>query len=151
MSELQYVVGFMFAPRFGEEYVLLIGKNRPSWQTGKLNGVGGRIEPGESAELAMCREFREEVGIDTTPGNWRLFATLHLRYGTVRFFSANEPEAITPTQRTDEKPHWVNLNAVLRRNVESVHNLRWLLPLALDEDGVTVVAHDDSPVPEGQE
>jgi 8-oxo-dGTP pyrophosphatase MutT (NUDIX family) len=28
--------------------VLLIEKQKPAWQRGKLNGVGGKIEPGEN-------------------------------------------------------------------------------------------------------
>jgi 8-oxo-dGTP diphosphatase len=67
-----YVVGFMFNP--AENAVLLIRKRRPLWQEGKLNGIGGRIEEGETPEGAMRRECVEEVGIycDT----WNHFCVL---------------------------------------------------------------------------
>jgi len=42
--------------------ILLIHKKRGLGR-GKINGPGGRIEPGESAKNAAIRETREEVGI----------------------------------------------------------------------------------------
>ena len=38
------VVGFAFTE--DRRSVILIRKNRPEWQAGRLNGVGGHIEPG---------------------------------------------------------------------------------------------------------
>lgn len=58
--EVQYVLGIMFSE--DEERVLAIWKNRPDWQAGKLNGIGGKIEDGETPIEAMRREFREETG-----------------------------------------------------------------------------------------
>jgi 8-oxo-dGTP diphosphatase len=55
------VVGFAF---FHIDCVCLIRKKRPSWQAGKLNGVGGHIEEGETAKEAMVREFYEEAGVE---------------------------------------------------------------------------------------
>jgi 8-oxo-dGTP diphosphatase len=43
----QYVLGFLFDP--SQKDVVLIKKLKPEWQKGKLNGVGGKIEEGESA------------------------------------------------------------------------------------------------------
>lgn len=58
--EVEYVLGFMF--NLAESKVLLVWKNRPAWQAGKLNGVGGKIEEGETPIQAMNREFAEETG-----------------------------------------------------------------------------------------
>ncbi len=58
--QVEYVLGFMFSP--DEKKVLLIWKNRPSWQAGKLNGIGGKVNPGETPLEAMEREFIEETG-----------------------------------------------------------------------------------------
>jgi 8-oxo-dGTP diphosphatase len=49
-----------FLLRDGE--VLLIRKKR-GFGAGKINGVGGRIEPGEMPEEAAVREVFEEVGV----------------------------------------------------------------------------------------
>jgi 8-oxo-dGTP pyrophosphatase MutT (NUDIX family) len=58
--ETEYVVGFVFDP--DESHLLLIWKNRPAWQAGKLNGPGGKRENGETPLAAMEREFGEETG-----------------------------------------------------------------------------------------
>lgn len=57
---VRYVLGFVF--NHDASKVLLIQKNRPAWQAGKFNGLGGKIEGQESPLLAMVREFREETG-----------------------------------------------------------------------------------------
>src|SRR5688572_12750088 len=67
-----YVCGFMFSP--DRSRVLLIRKRRPAWQVGKLNGVGGKVEPGEVPLHAMRREFREEAGLDVA--DWQHALTL---------------------------------------------------------------------------
>jgi 8-oxo-dGTP diphosphatase len=41
-----YACGFLFS--LDRTRVLLIRKRRPAWQAGRLNGVGGKIEPGET-------------------------------------------------------------------------------------------------------
>src|SRR3954470_21452915 len=64
----EYVCGFLFSP--DRTRVLLIRKRRPAWQAGKLNGIGGKIEPGESPAQAMSREFREEAALDLPPDAW---------------------------------------------------------------------------------
>jgi len=79
--EKQYVLGFCFSR--DKEEVVLIRKNRPEWQKGKLNGVGGKIEPEDASPLhAMVREFKEETGVDTIDrindemNGWKHFATM---------------------------------------------------------------------------
>lgn len=67
----KYVVGFLIDTQLN---VVLIRKNKPQWQAGKLNGVGGKIEENESAYDAMVREFSEEAGIIFT--SWNMYAKL---------------------------------------------------------------------------
>lgn len=57
---MDYVLSFAHT---GTNNVLLIEKNRPEWQKGKFNLVGGKIEPGENPMDAALREFHEEAGI----------------------------------------------------------------------------------------
>ena len=67
----RYVLGFIFGEDDdSEKYVLLIRKNRPEWQRGKLNGIGGHIKEGETPRQAMMREAREETTIKTVPAEW---------------------------------------------------------------------------------
>lgn len=73
---IDYTLGFAFNKEMNR--VILIKKNRPSWQAGLLNGVGGKVESWDaSPPAAQAREFREETGIETTPGEWKLFASLN--------------------------------------------------------------------------
>jgi 8-oxo-dGTP pyrophosphatase MutT (NUDIX family) len=63
----EYACGLAFDP--SREYVLLVWKNKPAWQAGKLNGVGGAFEPDadNSYRDTMAREFLEETGVETSP------------------------------------------------------------------------------------
>jgi len=128
MSETEagasYVVGFMFSP--AESAVLLLRKKRPSWQEGKLNGIGGRIENGESPVQAMRRECIEEVGI--VVDSWTEFCVLSDERGwRIHFFSSVGP-ILNASAMTDEKPEVVSALA-LPFNV--IPNLKWLVPMAL--------------------
>ena len=44
-------------------------RTRPAWQAGRVNALGGRLQPGESAVAAARREVREECGVDVA--EWR--------------------------------------------------------------------------------
>lgn len=44
--------------------ILLLNREKPTW-LGCWNGVGGKLEPGESARVSMIREIGEETGIDS--------------------------------------------------------------------------------------
>lgn len=50
------------SPRPNE--VLLVLKDKPEWQAGRLNLCGGKIEPGETPIEAAERELKEESGLD---------------------------------------------------------------------------------------
>lgn len=45
---------------------ILLGEKKKGFGKGKLNGPGGKIEPGETPEQGMIRETREEVGVTPT-------------------------------------------------------------------------------------
>lgn len=119
-----YVVGFMFDST--ERSVLLIRKNRPAWQDGKLNGIGGRIEHGESSEQAMHRECLEEVGLDVK--SWKQFCVISDERGWhIYFFYAYGPIRQGKAM-TDERPEVVDVRAIPS---DVIPNLKWLVPMAL--------------------
>jgi 8-oxo-dGTP diphosphatase len=43
--------------------VLLVEKDRPAWQKGCLNLLGGKVEPGETELETALRELKEESGL----------------------------------------------------------------------------------------
>lgn len=75
--EKHYVLGFAF--NNAVDHVVLIHKNRPQWQAGKINGIGGKVEPGEIPIFSMQREFYEETGIETVFHDWKQFAMLEFK------------------------------------------------------------------------
>lgn len=121
----RYVVGFMFSPSCRS--VLLIKKNRPDWQKGKLNGVGGKIEPTDlSPATAMQREFYEETGI--AYGRWEHFATLSGAYAVVYVFRCWSSLHEHAQTKTDEEVGRYFTDS-LPANI--LPNLKFLIPFAL--------------------
>jgi len=51
-----------------KEGQLLLAMKKRGFGTGYWNGVGGKIEPGETEEQALVRESQEEIGV--TPTKW---------------------------------------------------------------------------------
>jgi len=124
-----YACGFLFSP--DRSRVVLIRKNRPAWQVGKLNGVGGKIEPGENPLDAMRREFREEAGVDVP--DWEQVLTLTGADWQGHFFrSFGALEGVRSI--TDEQLEIHGIDA-LPANV--IPNLKWMIPLMLDEEPIS--------------
>lgn len=129
MRKTRYVVGFIVNE--ARDTVLLIRKNRPEWQAGLLNGIGGKIERGELEINAMMREAKEEAGVDAAA--WRHFAMLHNRQCSVHCFVAiGDAPFVKAETRGDEPIVRMPLRSL--RTCDVIPNLRWLLPMALDED-----------------
>jgi 8-oxo-dGTP diphosphatase len=131
MVSQAYSVGFLMdATR-----VVLIRKNRPAWQAGLYNGVGGHIEPGETPLQAMAREFREETGLTVVPEYWNYFLRLVGNDSSIWFYRARVPSAdLNKVQTmTDEEVRIVPLDEVHLLNV--IPNLRWILPFATYTEG----------------
>lgn len=103
-----YVLGFIFDQNLDK--VLLIKKNRPDFQKGKLNGIGGSIELNETALEAMRRETKEECGLDIK--EWVNFGKLfnpNLEYDIELFYTVTN-EIYNFKQIEDEKVSIYDLN-----------------------------------------
>lgn len=119
-----YVAGFLFNE--DKTKVALIEKQRPQWQAGLLNGIGGHIEKGETSFDAMRREFKEETGVENI--DWNSLITLAGSDWEVHFFYGFGD--ITKVRSlTDEIVVVVDINP-LPENI--IDNLKWLIPMALD-------------------
>lgn len=153
---LEWVVGFLVNPR--ADTVVLVRKNRPEWQAGLLNGVGGKVEeadrdPGftyDAIQNAMSREFGEEAGVYVPPAAWDPMVSLTAvavenrageptpSTGVVHFLrsigSATDLDACTT--KTDEEIGVWTIGDLLDiggwvDGPPMIPNLRWLLPLAV--------------------
>ena len=131
MSEKQnYVAGFMFDHARSE--VALIRKNKPAWQAGKLNGIGGKIEANETAYQAMVREFGEETGVTNTEQSFRHFAILQGPQFSVDFFYTVGDLSLLQSPE-DEKVERVKLADIGILRSDMIENLPWLIGMAIDQ------------------
>lgn len=125
----KYVVGFIFDSNI--EHILLINKNRPAWQNGFVNGLGGKIEDGESITQATVREIKEECGLLTDQEKWIHIGQIYSDVLSVDFLSYVYEGRMDDAQSlTDEKVEWFPLND-LPKNI--IKNLSWLIPITLDK------------------
>jgi 8-oxo-dGTP diphosphatase len=126
VGDSRYCVGFMFSPDMSQ--VVLVRKNRPDWQKGLLNGVGGKLKSGESPLNGMIREFHEETGLHWE--DWKPLARLDSYFATVWFFWTVSDRYNEASTRTDEKigtHHTVSI----QHHSDVVPNSRWLIPMAM--------------------
>lgn len=121
---MEYVVGFLFDTN---GHVVLIEKNRPEWQAGKMNGIGGKIEPGETPLPAIIREFKEETGVDFK--DWKHFATLHGNSAKIYAFYGYADKDTFYSCKTMEDEQ-VGFARADRIPDNAVPNLHWLIPAA---------------------
>jgi len=131
----KYVAGLLFSP--SREHVLLIRKNRPAWQAGKLNGIGGHIEEGEIPLAAMMREFKEETGMSVK--NWKHFCKLSGDGWQVEWYKSFDKVVYRGHACDEGDISWFPVQAVVNGGGLPIPNMRWLLMLALDKDDVTAV------------
>ena len=128
---MEYVVGFAFSPT--RSRVHLIRKDRPAWQRGLYNGVGGKIEEGETPHQAMIREFKEEAGLNVP--NWEPVVRLAVvgNGAVIYFFRSVLLEGQKPFTQDETEP----LSDILVSGVQfskTIPNLKWLVPMALDDN-----------------
>lgn len=80
-SGLQKIIPAVLIYVFHEDHVLMLHRNDPSKETtdfhhGKWNGLGGKLELGESPLIAAVRELKEESGINLPPQNFKNLGSL---------------------------------------------------------------------------
>jgi len=123
----EYVTGFLFDKH--EQMVALVKKNRPEWQAGRWNGIGGKIEPGEIPADAMRREFWEETGLQID--EWTHFITIFGKEFRVHFFysHADYPILNEVQTKTDEVIEVWYIDNLSEEPI--IANLKWLIPMAL--------------------
>ena len=116
-----------------DEQILLIHKKR-GLGAGKINGPGGRIEPGETPRECAVREIREELRVE--PVGVRHSGELSFQFVDglsihVSVFRADDCRG--EPQETDEAiPHWASADAVPYERMWE-DDLIWIPRLLRDE------------------
>lgn len=132
MIKTLYSVGFAFTAN-GKEMAAIL-KNRPKWQNGKRNGIGGHVEAGEQPAQAQSREFYEEAGVLIAPEDWHGFAILEGEDWMVTCFSTftDDVRRVLHNLTDEGLVECLPVEEILAGPI--IPNLRYLVPLALDKD-----------------
>lgn len=124
--KINYVLGFIFNE--DKTKVLLIEKNKPEFLKGFLNGVGGKMLRDELPRNAMVRECKEEVGINIPYDDWVMNMVLHGNSYLIYVYSA-VGDIYSARKLESEEPHICFVD----NPGNIVPNLKWILPMILDE------------------
>lgn len=128
---LTMVCGFAFIQEGPE--VLLIHKPSKWWDGNRWNGLGGKVEKGESYRSAMARYTMAQSCVATVPGDWQGFHCQRFKNGNIVHYMATvlkqdadkevkkttHPVFITPFRQGSD--FWDMFGAP---------GLTWLLPMA---------------------
>ena len=94
---------------------VLLGLKKRGFGEGHWNGFGGKLEEGETIEVAAARELREEVGIE---------ATSMKKVGILNFSFQSDPKVLevhvfkitdfvgTPAESEEMRPQWFKLDEI---------------------------------------
>jgi len=96
---------------------LLLAMKKRGFGAGKYNGVGGKLELGETPEAAMLREAEEEI---------KIVPTKYYKVGEIEFLEYYKGERINlvfhlfvttawlgePTETDEMKPEWFDVNQI---------------------------------------
>jgi ADP-ribose pyrophosphatase len=133
---LRYTLAFI---RKGGK-LLMINREKNPWQ-GAWNGIGGKLEPGETAEICVIREIREETGLCVVNPAFRGIVTWNAddeeRRGMYVFVvDGGDTRTLTTPVRTREGVlEWKTEEWLLdKKNFGTVPTLRYFLKEVLDSD-----------------
>lgn len=109
--------------------VIVIRKNRPDWQAGKLNFPGGKIEASETPVQATVRELWEETGVAVTELALRPVVQM-VRDGDFEIFvfALDVPTMPAVASMTDEQVSVIDASEL--DSPKCLDSLSWLYGLA---------------------
>lgn len=109
----------MYLLRRGADGVeVLLGDKRTGLGQGKVVGIGGKLDPGESAREAAVREVFEETGVRIDPADLHLAGAIDYFFPTRPAWSQRSTVFVCrrwqgdPVQTDEITPHWYALDAV---------------------------------------
>ena len=94
---------------------VLLGMKKKGFGFGKWNGFGGKVEEGESVEVAARREVIEEAGIEPIDIEKRGVVAFDFKDGSrsveVHIFSCSEFSG-EPTESEEMRPQWFSMDEI---------------------------------------
>ena len=159
-------VTLCFPLRVGDDgEQVLLGLKKTGMGTGKVVGLGGHVEPGESVVQAICREVFEESSLTVEPLDlvpagsvefvfpakpaWDMFTTVFL----CRKFSGD------PQESSEIQPRWYPVDGLPHQNMwaDASHWLPAFLSgqrghwrVVLNDDNETVASSNHTPAVDHQ-
>jgi len=126
MGDMQrYTLCFIFSEDLRE--VILIKKNKPVWQSGNYNGVGGKIEPNEESIDGVVREVFEEIDIKLTQATWFKELSgedaLDLDWVVDCYSAVINKEDNPINNKTDEIAKWFRVDKLPKNKLYEVQDL----------------------------
>ena len=107
-----------FVVREGSPSHILLGKKKRGFGIGKLNGIGGKLAPGESPEDCIIREVHEEVGLTLSKEVLHQVGHITFRFPFrpefnhfVHVFLATEWDG-EPIESAEMQPFWFSVNEI---------------------------------------
>jgi 8-oxo-dGTP pyrophosphatase MutT (NUDIX family) len=115
-----------------DDYLFLHRSNKKRVDPGKLNGIGGRLEPGENFLNAAIREVEEETGYIIKPKDVELSGVVKLEGGyeedwIMCFFKVKVRNKNIPrgTKTDDGNLEWIHKDKVLDSGYEVIDDLNY--------------------------
>ncbi len=127
----------------GEEYLLLHRSSNKRIDPNRLNGIGGRVEPGENYLEAAIRETEEETGYKIGPEAVKLAGIVKLEGGydedwIMCFFKTKvSSKRIPKGNKTDDGTLvWLHKDNVLDSEYERVDDLNYCFQNIVEGKGI---------------
>ena len=126
--------------KHNDEYLFLLRDNNRKVDPNRLNGVGGKVEPGEDYVTAAIRETQEETGLAVSANQVQFAGFAHLYEGypddwLVAFFIIPVESKILPigNHNNEGKLLWLRKNQVLDAPHELVDDLNYVWPKIVNQ------------------
>ncbi len=122
---------------------VLLGFKKRGFGQGKITGIGGKVEPGETLEQATVREIAEEIGVKVQIDNLRYVAVLDFRFpakpawSQVAYVFLIDVWQGSPTEFDEVKPMWFAVDDLPFERMWQ--DARHWLPLALAGERLNAV------------